>query len=266
LPGDAVSRHERDFWKAVMEKFVVLLSGGMDSAALLHYVKKSLRIPAVYSLSFNYGQKHSREIQMAKWQAESVGVKEHREIDISFFAELTAGSTAITDPVMAVPDVTDLNHDQRRQPPTYVPNRNMVFLSLAASYAEALGARKVCYGAQMQDDCGYWDCTADFVDSMNRVLNLNRGKPVTVYAPFAGMRKVEVLKIGLELAVDYSHTWTCYRGGAVACGTCASCVERSRAFQEAGVPDTQGSSGTLPGSGGQTREKEQMARCRKTRL
>jgi 7-cyano-7-deazaguanine synthase len=108
----------------------------------------------------------------------------------------------------------------------------MVLLALAAAYAEAKGVQDVFYGAQRQDEYGYWDCSGKFVERLNDVLSLNRGKPVRVHAPFARMRKAEVLRLGLELGVDYEHTWTCYRGGAKPCGTCPSCVERDAAFRE----------------------------------
>lgn len=221
----------------VMDSAVVLLSGGMDSVTLLHYVKKRLKVSSIYALSFTYGQKHSRELEMAKWQAEAAGVMEHREIAISFFGDLAAGGSALTDISVAVPDLAELDQEQRRQPPTYVPNRNMVFLALAAAHAEAIGIHDVFYGAQTHDEYGYWDCTFDFVDRINAVLSLNRRRKVAVHAPFVKMTKAEVLQIGLELGVDYSHTWTCYRGGPAACGTCPSCVEREKAFREAGTED-----------------------------
>ncbi len=212
------------------------MSGGMDSATLLHYVKKRLK-RRIYALSFRYGQKHSRELEMAKWQAKAAGAVEHRVIDISFFGRLTKGGSALTDEAIPVPDLKALSAKQRRQPPTYVPNRNMVLLSLAAAYAEAKGAADVFYGAQAQDEYGYWDCTVDFVERINDILRLNYGKAVTVHAPFAGMPKATVLKIGMRLGVDYAHTWTCYRGGRRPCGTCPSCVERARAFRETGVKE-----------------------------
>jgi 7-cyano-7-deazaguanine synthase len=223
--------------QSAIKNAVILLSGGMDSTTLLHYVKKSLKARRVYALSFLYGQKHSRELKAAKWQARSAGVREHKIVDISPFGDLIAGGSALTDRSIAVPDLDDVAPGRRRQPPTYVPNRNMVLLSIAAAYAEAKGCADIFYGAQAQDEYGYWDCTVDFVRRINHVLSLNRGKAVTVHAPFAGMSKVNVLKTGLALGVDYSHTWSCYRGGRKACGKCPSCVERKKAFEKAGVDD-----------------------------
>lgn len=221
---------------SITSKAVVLVSGGIDSVTLLHYVKRRLTIERICALTFFYGQKHSREIAMARRQAQSVGVFEHREIDISFFREITAGS-ALTDLNVGIPALADLTDDQRRQPPTYVPNRNAVLLSLAASHAESRGIKDIYYGAQALDEYGYWDCTPEFVARLNAVFDLNRREAVKVHAPFTGMKKADVLRLGLELGVDYSLTWSCYRGESAPCGTCPSCFERKKAFREIGRSD-----------------------------
>ena len=220
-----------------MKEAVVLLSGGMDSATLLHHVGKSLGVGTVFACSFHYGQKHVRELDMAAWQARAAGVREHRLIDLSFLGGLLAGSSALIDPGLAVPDCSALTAAQRRQPPTYVPNRNMILLSLAAAFAEARGVRDVFYGAQAQDEYGYWDCTVDFLRRINDILKLNRGVAVAVHAPFVGFSKADVLRTGLALEVDFAHTWSCYRGQAAPCGTCPTCVERAAAFRACGVED-----------------------------
>jgi 7-cyano-7-deazaguanine synthase len=215
-----------------IDKAVVLLSGGLDSTTLLHYVKKVLGVDEIYALSLIYGQKHSREIEMAKWQADAVGVKEYRCVDIGFVGGLLQGGSALTNPEIEVPDLADLSEKQLEQPPTYVPNRNMIFLSLAAAWAESVGAKAVFYGAQAQDQYGYWDCTVDFVAKINDVLGLNRQTRVKIEAPFADKSKAELVRIGLGLGIDYDHTWSCYRGGDKPCGSCPTCVERIRAFEE----------------------------------
>ena len=220
-----------------MDRAVVLLSGGMDSATLLGYVVRELAVSRVYALSFRYGQKHTRELETARWQAQAAGVAEHREADLTALGDLTAPASALTGAARPVPDLRDLTAAERRQPPTYVPHRNLAFLSLAAAYAEAVGAADVFYGAQAQDEYGYWDCTAEFVARLNRLLALNRGRPVTIHAPFAAKSKADVLALGLRLGVDFARTWSCYRGQAKPCGTCPSCVERAAAFRKAGAPD-----------------------------
>ncbi len=220
------------------EKAVILLSGGLDSTTLLHHLKKRFSSAALYALTFNYGQKHlDRELACARWQINQLGVREHLVIDISFFAEFIGKSSSLTSRLVPVPDFATIKPEERIQPPTYVPNRNMILISLACAHAEALGAGLVYYAAQKQDFYGYWDCTAKFIAGMNRVLKLNRRKPVLLRAPFAGFKKSEVLKIGLGLGVNYAHTWSCYRGHAKACGKCPSCVERLAAFKENSVRD-----------------------------
>jgi 7-cyano-7-deazaguanine synthase len=216
---------------------VVLLSGGMDSTTLLHYVIRECGSHYVHALSFNYGQRHSRELDCARWQADAAKVASHRVIDITFFGDLVKQGTALVAGGYEVPDLDDVAPDQRDQPPTYVPNRNMMLLSMAAAFAEAHDIPDVYYGAQAQDEYGYWDCTATFIHRLNNVLALNRREAVTVRAPFAEMSKSAALRIGLALGVDYSHTWSCYRGDGLACGTCPTCVERLKAFDEAGIPD-----------------------------
>lgn len=220
-----------------MKSAVVLLSGGIDSSTLLHYVKKTLDVAEVVALSFRYGQKHSRELRAAEWQANAVGVAQFKCVDVSCFGELTRGGSALTDPDVDVPDLTALAPDQLDQPPTYVPNRNMMFLSLAAAWAESIGMQDVFYGAQAQDRYGYWDCTVDFAARINDVLALNRRLPVRVHVPLAEKSKKQVVELGTELGVDFAHTWSCYRGGELACGECPTCVERKDAFEAAGMDD-----------------------------
>jgi 7-cyano-7-deazaguanine synthase len=128
------------------ESAVVLLSGGADSATLLAYVSRELMIAEVVALSFIYGQRHSREVDMARFQARAIGVRDHRVIDLGFFGSLTEKRTALAANGLPVPDLVDLDETQRRQPPTYVPHRNLVFLSLAAATAECAGVRDVYYG------------------------------------------------------------------------------------------------------------------------
>ncbi len=218
-----------------MSSAVVLLSGGLDSSVLLHHVARTHA--SLYALSYNYGQRHSKELECARYQAQRVGVAEHRVIDISFLGELVKAGTALVDGGEAVPDLADLSQSQLTQPPTYVPNRNMILLSIAAGYAEAQGIQDVFYGAQAQDEYGYWDCTAAFVDHVNATLALNRKTPVTIHAPFVAWRKAETVKRGLELGVDFARTWSCYRGNETACGRCPTCVERLKAFEEADATD-----------------------------
>ncbi len=219
-------------------KATVLVSGGMDSTTLLHHVARHRGFAEIFALSFEYGQKHARELRMAEWQCAQVpGVVAWKSIDIGFYGRLVEHATALTGNEVAVPDLAAIPTEELDQPITYVPNRNMIMLSIAAGYAESTGCSHLFYGAQAQDEYGYWDCSEEFVRRLNQLLALNRRCPVHVEAPFAGMRKAEELRLGLELGIDYAHTWTCYRGGDLACGSCPSCEERLKAFAEVGIED-----------------------------
>ncbi len=219
------------------KRVVVLVSGGIDSSVLLHYVARELGKTEIHALSFNYGQRHSRELECAAYQAQAAGAVEHRILDISFLGPLLCEGSVLLSGGGAVPDLKDVPKEDLVQPPTYVPNRNMMFLSMAAAYAEAHGMREVYYGAQAQDEYGYWDCTREFLDRINAVLALNRKEAVTICAPFVDKSKAEIVGMGTALGVDFSRTWSCYRGEEKACGTCPTCVERLNAFKHAGLVD-----------------------------
>ncbi len=216
---------------------VVLLSGGMDSSVLLHHVVRELRRSPVHAISFDYGQRHRRELDAAAWQAKHAGVEVHQIIDMSFLGGLIKGGTSLVTGGADVPDLAALSPASLDQPPTYVPNRNMILLALAAAYAEAHGVRDIFYGAQAHDEYGYWDCTPEFLARINATLALNRRDAVTVHAPLIGKRKSELVRMGRALGVDFARTWSCYRGGDKACGACPTCVERLKAFAEAGSID-----------------------------
>ncbi len=216
---------------------VVLLSGGMDSSVLLHYVSLTFQCAPIHALSFDYGQRHRRELDSARWQSKNAGVAVHKVLDLSFLADVVKSGTTLVQGGAAVPDFSALAPALLDQPPTYVPNRNMILLSLAAAYAESNGIFDVFYGAQAHDEYGYWDCTRDFLERINATLALNRRDPVTIHAPLIGKRKAELVRMGQALGVDFAQTWSCYRGGEKACGTCPTCVERLNAFREAGAYD-----------------------------
>lgn len=216
---------------------VVLLSGGVDSTVLLYHVSRQLERRPLHALSFHYGQRHARELDCAAWHAAHVGVDAHRQLDLAFLGDVVKGGTALVHGGADVPDLDTLSDADRQQPPTYVPNRNMMLLSVAAAYAEAHGIEDVFYGAQAQDEYGYWDCTATFLEHINAVLALNRRRPVSIHAPFVARSKADNVRLGLELGVDFGRTWSCYRGGDAACGRCPTCVERVKAFAAVNVND-----------------------------
>ncbi len=214
---------------------VVLLSGGLDSSVLLHYVGVRLRETPVHALSVLYGQRHAKELECARIQARRAGVASHEIADLSCLRPLLAPGSALIQGGAAVPDLDALAPEQREQPPTYVPNRNMMLLSVAAAVAEARGLSRVYYGAQAQDEYGYWDCTRPFVEGVNGVLRLNRRNGVEIRTPFLDFSKAAIVRLGLDLGVDLAQTWSCYRGGDTPCGSCPTCVERRKAFEQCGV-------------------------------
>jgi 7-cyano-7-deazaguanine synthase len=224
------------------KKAVIILSGGMDSTTLLHYLVKELNIE-LYPLSFNYGQKHNYELEMAKWQVNELkkqGYKIHdlKIVEMSFIKNLLEGSSALIDNNIKVPKLEELKNPQ--QPLTYVPFRNLIMLSIALSYAEAKNCEFVFYGAQKGDEYGYWDTTLEFVKRVNKVADLNREHKIKILAPFVNLYKWEELFIGKELKIDYSKTWTCYNGPdekGRACGECPTCKERIKAFATVGIKD-----------------------------
>ncbi|MCX8131865.1 MAG: 7-cyano-7-deazaguanine synthase QueC [Clostridia bacterium] len=218
-----------------MEKAVVLLSGGLDSATVLYLAKQEGY--EVYALSFDYGQRHFRELDCAVRLAEMAGVKEH--ITIKTYMDAWGGS-ALTDKGIEVPQG---NPESSSIPVTYVPARNMIFLAYAASYAEVKGAQDIFIGVSEVDYSGYVDCRKEFIEEMERAVNLGtvcaveHGRKITIRAPFINMKKFEEIQLGMKLGVDYSSTWTCYRGDEYACGVCDSCRLRIKAFRDAGFED-----------------------------
>lgn len=216
---------------------VVLLSGGVDSTVLLHRLARERGGAALRTLSFDYGQRHARELVCAQAQARQVRVAEHHVINLAFLGDLLRGGSALIAGGDAVPDLAALRPEDRDQPPTYVPHRNLMLLSMAAACAEAHGIAEVYYGAQAQDEYGYWDCTEAFIARLNDTLALNRRTPVRVHAPLARRSKADNVREGLALGVDFAQTWSCYRGEARPCGVCPTCVERAKAFALAKAAD-----------------------------
>ncbi len=213
-------------------KSLVLLSGGIDSTTLAYYIKKKLN-RELYAISFVYGQRHNKELEYAKYQAKILNVIEHKTIDISFLRDLIKNS-ALLNKDMSLPT---WEQAQKEMPSTYVPFRNLIFISIALAYAESNDIDEVYYAAQRQDYLGYWDCREEFVNKLNEISLLNPKKQIKIIAPFVNLRKSEIVKIGLELGVDYRKTWSCYKGEEEPCGTCPSCVDRKRAFEEVGIYD-----------------------------
>jgi 7-cyano-7-deazaguanine synthase len=212
---------------------VAIVSGGLDSVTLLHYLVKEQGLETAV-LTFRYGQKHEKEVELARQQAKLLGCGQHLVLDLGMLRPLFTTSALVADNI-AIPTIAAVAGDP--QPISYVPNRNMIFLALAAAYAESHGANTVYYGAQSHDMYGYWDTTPEFLTQLNQVYRLNRKTAIRIEAPFVHYSKTEILRKGLELGVDYGRTWSCYEGQTAACGQCPTCAERLQAFANLGLDD-----------------------------
>lgn len=221
-------------------KALVLASGGVDSSTALAMAVKEYGSENVIALSISYGQKHDKEIEAAKKIAAHYGV-EQKFIDLSLIFKDSASSLMkASDAQIPKGSYADQKEDGRVS--TYVPFRNGLFLSSAASIAQANGCGIVIYGAHADDAAGaaYPDCTPEFNEAMNKSITLGTGGEVHIEAPFVNMTKAGIVKKGLELNVPYELTWSCYEGGDKPCGVCATCIDRAKAFAENGVADPAG--------------------------
>jgi 7-cyano-7-deazaguanine synthase len=219
-----------------MKPTIVLFSGGLDSTTALYWARS--RRAAVQALTFDYGQRHRVEIRMARTTARKLGLPwSVLKVDLG-----QIGGSALTDPAMAVPKSIRFAHSPDGPPITYVPFRNGVLLALAAAWAEARGAGEIVTGFNIIDSPDYPDTRPVFVRAMERAINAGTraafgGPRFRLTAPFCGSKKSEIIKLGLKLGADYSHSVSCYDGGEVPCGRCSACLLRRQAFREAGLED-----------------------------
>ena len=217
-------------------KAVVLLSGGLDSAVTLYYARKQGYSCAC--VSFDYGQRHSRELQAASRVARAAGC-EHYKIRIS----LPWKGSSLLDKSVGLPQRSaGKSPGVAAVPNTYVPARNIIFLSFAVSCAEAINAEAVFIGANAIDYSGYPDCRPAFYSAFRRsvLAGTKRGvekRPVKILTPLIRKTKAGIVKLGLDLKVPFGLTWSCYSGGKQPCGRCDSCFYRRKGFIEAGVTD-----------------------------
>lgn len=207
-------------------KAVVILSGGVDSSTVAYWAKAEGF--DVHCLSFDYGQRASKELLSAKAIAEGLGAP-FKPIDLSALKGIFGGATALCDESAPMPSAFE--------PALIVPFRNAILLSIAVAHAASIGAEAVFYGAQGSDAPFYPDCREPFFKAFQRAARLGTGSEIRVDAPLHGLGKSEVVALGSRLGVPYGLTWSCYLGGERHCGRCESCLNRKRAFEEAGVED-----------------------------
>ena len=214
---------------------VCLLSGGLDSATALYVAHAEGYRPL--ALTIEYGQLHKKEIASAKRIAGHLGIR-HEILSI----QLPWGGSALLNPQIPIPQNREVAQIPNEIPATYVPARNTIFLSLAASFAEAQGAEAIFIGANAIDYSGYPDCRPEYFVQFQKTLKLGtkqgqEGKPIEIKTPLIGLKKSEIIHLALKLNVPLEWTWSCYRGDQTPCGTCDSCLLRSEGFKAAGVED-----------------------------
>ena len=216
-------------------KAVVLLSGGLDSATTLYYAKD--KGFSCECLSFDYGQRHRREMDSARRIARAAGCR-HHILKIS----LPWKGSSLLDKSIRLARINGRRQAAGKIPDTYVPGRNIIFLSFALSCAEAIGAKAVFIGANAVDYSGYPDCRPAFYNAFEKVIRTGtkcgvEKRPVRIMTPLINKTKAGIVELGSRLKVPFELTWSCYTGGLNPCGRCDSCYYRSKGFLEAGIPD-----------------------------
>ena len=218
-------------------KAVVLVSGGLDSTTCLAMARE--KGFDIYALTFNYGQRHNHELDSAKMVVDFFNIQNHSIIDIDL---AQFGGSALTDQI-DVPKKRDLS-DMAEIPVTYVPARNTVFLSLALAWAEVLGSFDIFIGVNALDYSGYPDCRPEYISSFEKTANLATkagvsGSSFRIHTPLIDLTKSEIVKVGMDLGVDYSLTSSCYDPDQEGnpCGLCDACYLRLKGFKEAGIID-----------------------------
>lgn len=203
---------------------VVVLSGGMDSTVLL--ADAVARYEKVVAMSFDYGSKHNdRELPLARAVCERLGVG-HRTIGLPFINELFSSSL-----LSSGDEVPDGTYDEPTMKSTVVPFRNGIMLSIAAGYAESIGAARVLLGSHAGDHFIYPDCRPEFNSAFSSAVKLGTDGKVSIEFPFSSLDKRDIGDLGRKLGVDFSATWTCYKGGEIHCGVCGACDERKYALR-----------------------------------
>ena len=223
------------------KKAVVLVSGGLDSATVLAQALADGH--TCTALSVNYGQRHLLELDCARKVVAHLGVTDHREVAIEIGG---FGGSALTDQAINVPTNENLEQ-QQGIPITYVPARNTIFLSVALGLAEVLGAEDIFIGANAVDYSGYPDCRPEFINAFEVLANVAtkcgvEGNSIKIRAPLIDLTKADIIRLGMQLGVDYGLTSSCYNpsktgANAVACGECDSCQIRAAGFADAGYTD-----------------------------
>ncbi len=217
------------------KRAVVLLSGGLDSATTLYWALD--RGYEAFCLIFDYDQRHKREIEQAKKISRKANCK-YKVVKI----ELPWKGSSLLDRKVPIPEDRGFSEMAKGIPSTYVPARNTIFLSMALSFAEAIGAEEIFIGAHQFDSSGYPDCRPEFYKAFGEVIKMGTKagqdkRDISIKTPLINRTKTQIVKIGSRLNVPFQLTWSCYRGGKYPCGRCDSCRLRAKGFKEAGIED-----------------------------
>jgi 7-cyano-7-deazaguanine synthase len=220
-----------------MAEAIVLLSGGLDSTTALALAKE--KGYEIVALTFDYGQKHKRELDSAKMIAGHFKVKEHFVIPLDLGKLLRS---SLTQKAVAIPEGRSEDEISSGIPSTYVPARNVIFLSIATSIAESRRATSIFIAVNAIDFSGYPDCTPEFIAVFQRTIDVGtksgkEGHSIRIETPLIGMSKAEIIREAVRLKVPLELTWSCYKGGKRACGKCDSCQLRLKGFAQAGFKD-----------------------------
>jgi len=217
-----------------MSKAVVPISGGLDSSVILSIA--SQHHDDVYAISYDYGQKHYKELLYAGCQIDNYdNIEDHKFVDIKFLKDI-AFTSSLTNDNIKVAHTRDVLGDA--QTVNYVPFRNMMMLSIACSYAESVGANSVYHGSALVDSqAGYWDGSSEFLEQINNLTALNRKNRIKIESPLIQLSKKEIINLGLDNGVKFKDTWTCYEGKDLACGYCTACSSRIQGFLDNKMKD-----------------------------
>ncbi|KAA3635812.1 MAG: 7-cyano-7-deazaguanine synthase QueC [Calditrichaeota bacterium] len=212
------------------KKAIILLSGGIDSTTALYHSQENYEI--VKAVSFDYGSKHNaKEIDFAQHHAEALNIP-HALIELPFINELFKSHL-----LQSGGDIPDGHYQEKIMKQTVVPFRNGIMLSIAGGLAESENATKLIIAAHTGDHAIYPDCRTDFMQAMSQALKLGTYTKTEIIRPFIDQDKTAIVKIGTKVGIDYSKTWSCYKGLEKHCGSCGTCIERREAFLNAGITD-----------------------------
>lgn len=211
-----------------MKNSIIILSGGMDSVTLLYDQKDYIAL----AVTFDYGSNHNkREAEFATYHCKLLGI-EHIVIPLDFMGKYFKSS--LLEGADAVPEG---HYEDKNMKSTVVPFRNGIMLSIACGLAESRGLTKVLIANHAGDHSIYPDCRATFINAMNQAMAYGTYEHINIYAPYTSLSKTDIAKVGKVLGIDYSKTYSCYKGGEKHCGKCGTCVERKEALRDAGIDD-----------------------------